>query len=67
MELTITINLDNAALDDHVGEEIARILHEQNFRAIDNKVFFKQGFNKSILRDINGNKVGKVIVKGVKP
>jgi len=62
MVLTIKINMDNAAFDENAGPEVDRILEQQNFSSLNSKSFFKSGFDKSILIDINGNKVGVINV-----
>jgi hypothetical protein len=53
MTLTITINTDNAAFEDDMRGELARILRKL---AKD----FEQGNNPTTIRDINGNTVGTV-------
>jgi hypothetical protein len=60
MQITITINTDNAAFEENTETEVARILMEyarrlndglQNLQIVDQK-----------LRDYNGNTVGRVSV-----
>lgn len=52
MRLKLEIELDNAAFEDDVEEEVLRILSTVRVR------------DGQILRDINGNKVGKVELDG---
>ena len=59
MELHVTINLDNDALEDE--QEIARILQGINHNIIAG--ILHAGYSHT-LRDINGNKVGTVTVTG---
>ncbi|CRI66753.1 hypothetical protein THIOKS13070009 [Thiocapsa sp. KS1] len=56
-ELTIEMSLDNAAFEDDPAPEIARILRQLadklEGRGIDDEI---------LLRDINGNRVGKAVI-----
>ena len=52
MNITITLNTDNAAFEDDPGAEVARILRELARRT-------EQGFINVGLRDSNGNMVGQ--------
>lgn len=60
MDITITINTDNAAFQDDAGIEVARILRQLagNLELWQGKNEFSLG-----LRDINGNKVGSAEAK----
>lgn len=60
MKLTITINLENAAFEDNEGTECARILTDLASRIDD--MTNLDGASEN-LRDINGNNVGKAVVK----
>jgi hypothetical protein len=51
--VTITLDTQNAAFDAGVEKEITRIL-----RKLANDI--EQGHEKTVLQDINGNKVGTV-------
>lgn len=59
MTLTINIACDNSAFDDHKEAEIGRILTEFAERLKTESIVIGDTFH---LRDINGNKVGEVIV-----
>ena len=54
MKLTVEIDLDNAAFDEDVFEEMARILSE----VVDEMAWKRACDPKITLRDANGNKVG---------
>jgi len=61
MDLEIKINMDNAAFEDINGQEAARIL-----RKLADKIdggSLEDGDSVSAI-DINGNKVGRLRVKG---
>ena len=60
MKLTLSINFDNAAFEGSPENEVARILlelaHEISMELrFDGKIF--------VLRDYNGNTVGKAVIK----
>lgn len=57
MEFTLKINMDNSAFDQHVEGELKRILHKLG-NDVNNMT------DEYIIRDINGNKVGKAEVMG---
>lgn len=54
MKSTIEINCDNAAFSDCAGDEIARILRE-----LADEIELDSEPDSCILRDVNGNRVGK--------
>ena len=60
MHCKIEIEMDNAAFD-WPSHELARILREASRRA--EKLEFTLGQDDWPLRDINGNKVGQVIIE----
>lgn len=53
MQLTITVNLDNAAFEDNPEEELKRVLAQVTG--------FSDGLTRT-LRDSNGNTVGHYVV-----
>ena len=53
MNITITLNTDNAAFEDDPGAEVARIL-----RRLANDLALQCQDGTTNLRDVNGNKVG---------
>ena len=54
-QITITIDIDNAAFEEAGGSEVARILRELADQ------YDSEGFHIfETLRDANGNRVGKV-------
>ena len=59
MEATIRINMDNAAFEDGCDgyAELARILKNLS------NYLYDQGSNNKNLFDINGNKVGSLIIE----
>ncbi len=57
MNITVTINCDNAAFQPEPECEVARILKE-----LANKLEYG-GMGEYSLRDVNGNRVGEVKVK----
>lgn len=61
MDITITINTDNAAFGDDPANELSRMLLQLSADWLHQRVPLEPGdeFN---LRDINGNTVGKVTV-----
>lgn len=63
MHCKIEIKMDNAAFDwpSYGGLELARILREASKRA--ESLEFTLGQDSWPLRDINGNKVGQVIIE----
>ena len=61
MKITITLNCDNAAFDDTPEVEVYRILTSVAQRCLQDGV---QDLEYLPLKDINGNTVGKVVVKG---
>ena len=57
MDLTIRINMDNAAFDESRGDEVERILREVS------RLLPNPGLGDEVtLRDINGNTVGNAEV-----
>ncbi len=61
MDITITINTDNAAFSDgNAGSEVARILRKAAKQIEDNGLPLN---DDPPLIDINGNKVGKITVE----
>ena len=61
MKITITITCDNSAFDGAPEVEVYRILTSVAQRCLQNGV---QDLDDLPLKDINGNTVGKVVVKG---
>lgn len=61
MEIMITINTDNAAFEDFPVNEVGKILSSY---AADLVLGVRSLEEDQILRDSNGNKVGKVEVRG---
>jgi hypothetical protein len=61
MQMTITINMDNAAFEPDKGTEVARILRE-TADAVDGFTFISRNPYSRELHDINGNTVGKAVV-----
>ncbi len=65
MRLTITIDCDNAAFGDSsdpyrpLGNELARILKEESEKLM---LWYLEPGDKWVIRDVNGNTVGKVKV-----
>ncbi|UUZ75470.1 hypothetical protein LP414_27530 [Polaromonas sp. P1(28)-13] len=59
MDVTITIQCDNAAFDPDPEAELARILKELSEKLLHNDIR-----TVGRLIDINGNPVGKVVVSG---
>jgi len=55
MDITITINTDNAAFEGAEVEEVSRILSELGWKIEDNAYI-----DNCSLKDINGNTVGYV-------
>jgi hypothetical protein len=62
MTLTLTIEMDNVAFFPDPNDEVARILRDLADRLDDNKVKIKYLGSLVSLRDVNGNKVGNVVV-----
>ena len=62
MELTVTIQMDNAAFDDHPQVEVAAILRDLTAR-VEAYAHLAPGVDLS-LYDSNGNWVGNAIVTG---
>lgn len=64
MDITITINTDNAAFSDDARAEVARILHELAYRVdgIHKPVIYCDPGDSDDVRDINGNTIGKVTI-----
>lgn len=60
MDITITINTDNAAFEDDYAREVERILLDVARRI---KHEGREAGASFSLRDINGNTVGKVVVE----
>lgn len=60
MTVHITINTDNEAFDDGMegSTEVSRILRELSTR-----IYHDEGLEKMMIRDINGNTVGKLEVR----
>lgn len=58
MQLTITINMENAAFEPRPAHEALRILREARPKIT--KAIFEAGFE--VLLDVNGNKVGEIEV-----
>jgi hypothetical protein len=56
-ELTIEMNLDNAAFEGDPAPEITRIL-----RQLADKIEERGIYDEILLRDINGNRVGKAVI-----
>jgi hypothetical protein len=56
MEFTAKINMDNAAFENFTGDELARILLKI---ATQVQGLAGHDLDGEIIRDINGNKVGK--------
>ena len=54
MNARITINMDNAAFEDFLGSELARILRDLADRIEDGDLA-----DRIVLRDYNGNTVGQ--------
>ena len=66
MELTIKINMDNAAFEDNRATETCRILQEQVIEYLEHYAVNDQDLDPWIgydLRDANGNTTGSVKVK----
>jgi len=67
MKLVITINCDNEAFNGHdCGTEIARILRPlPDLFEFESKstIARRYGANPKRLRDVNGNTVGKLVVR----
>lgn len=61
MKATITIQMDNDAFTWNPAEELARILRELAARVTDNTIL---AGTEMIARDINGNRVGSLVVEG---
>ncbi len=61
MQITITINTDNAAFEDNAETEVARTLANSARNLADGLTTIILGATK--LRDINGNTVGAVEIK----
>ena len=57
MEFQLTINMDNAAFDDDLGGELARIVRHVARRLEDDSVTGDL-LSKCSVRDANGNTVG---------
>jgi len=60
MKLIITINLENAAFEDNEGTEAARILKNFASQIEDTAIL---GDLSTGLKDLNGNAVGRAIVR----
>ena len=60
MELTIIIEMKNAAFEDAQVDEVARILAEMQERGDWAETLYHGG--KIVLRDVNGNVVGRALV-----
>ena len=61
MTFTLTIQCDNAAFEDVPAIEVARILHQFAARLEYAPPPFER-CNGAVLRDINGNTVGRVTI-----
>ncbi len=60
---TVSINLENAAFDgSNSGAEVARILHKLAVSVTSEDVLDGGPHIVSVLRDVNGNRVGKAEV-----
>jgi len=63
MRLSLLLGLDNAAFAAAGGDEVARILRDAAFKLNDLPLADLTG-HEQILMDINGNRVGKLLVVG---
>jgi hypothetical protein len=61
MKITIAINMDNAAFDNHQSHEVARILRDL---AGDMEYNTIRSFDGLEIKDYNGNKCGTVKLSG---
>jgi len=62
MDITITINTDNAAFEDNAGGEIARILRVTAAQFEENEGYLEKAVHGTPCRDFNGNTVGRIEV-----